>query len=168
MIIASSSPTIIQKESTDSGTSTLVSNVNASPVALTNALVAAAEPVAAVAAAEADLSSVVDHHQTTYDLSRHSNPLANAAQGANQANVLALALAVAAANDPAAQVNAPLNQLPTVSTQLALDTSLASGSSLSGASQPAGHAPLNATNTMKPSGGSSATSTPRKSASASG
>ena len=134
MIIASSSPTIVQKESTEGGASPLVGLV--SP--------AASQTGAGVSEADAELVTV---DQTLYDSVR--NPLgANlvASFAAQAANVIALA--AAAANDPhqANSVNAS-QQLPTVATQLA-NLDLSAGSSQQ--AQVAGHAPLNASNTIKP------------------
>lgn len=180
VIIASSSPTIIQKESAESsGASTVVSSSAGSA----SSVVAATLPVVTNSVApnstnlaEADAELVIVD-QALYESVRQ---LPHGAAG--QLNVIAVA--AAAAIDPQQQlqqqqshgqqqVNGSVSsssfqasgqrhQLPTVSTQSTLiEAGLCSGAP---PSQPAsGHAPLNATNTMKQapsSAGSGHSSTP--------
>lgn len=170
VIIASSSPTIVQKESAESsGGSTVVSSSTSSvgsivtgsqlPV-VTNNLVGVGTQNAVLAEADAELV-IVD--QALYESVRQL-PL----PAAGQLNVIAVA--AAAANDPLQQqqhhhhhqqqqqhhqqhvsgsssFQTSNQQLPTVSTQ---STLIEAGLVLGPPSQPAaGHAPLNATNTMK-------------------
>lgn len=161
MIIASSSPTIIQKESTDSGTSTLVnaSAASSSPAGSAgNVGGAGSGPHAGIPAEQAavakqdtaeSLAAAVD--QTAYEsvLRHQQQQPGSASVSLGQSNVLAVAMA-------AAQEPALINQqglaaaghlsLPTVATQMAPELGgAAAGAPGAGHS----HAPLNATNTMK-------------------
>lgn len=185
VIIASSSPTIIQKESTDSGTSTVVSN-SAGSGSTTGSVVGQSSPsiAAALAAAlETENAELAIVDQSLYESVR--SPLASLLGGAG--NVLNLASVALAANEPTTTTSAPgssntpasLNpstligaqqqqQLPTVCTQqIALEQAQAAAggacaaSGVGSSSQSSSHAPLNATNTMKPSN-SASVSSPRK------
>lgn len=159
VIIASSSPTIIQKESAESsGASTVVSSSagSASSVVVAATLPVVTNSVVANSAnlAEADAELVIVD-QALYESVRQL-PL----PAAGQLNVIAVAAAAAidpqqqpqqvngSSSSSSFQASGQHQQLPTVSTQSTLiEAGLVSGAP---PSQPAsGHAPLNATNTMK-------------------
>lgn len=177
MIIASSSPTIIQKESTDSVVSTPGGAMGspappqpvASPIMMQQQQQQQQEtvsPAAGVAAAAADQSAdspAVINYQSQYNLSTdRAHPLAAylsaAAKIVRPDHTIAVVAAAAAAAEPNSTTN---QQLPTLATQLPANAT--SGRQQADGQAAAGggggsHAPLNSSSTIRSASSANQTS----------
>lgn len=161
MIIASSSPTIIQKESSDSSSiSTVVSSASGSPALAPISAGCGQNSAANNSDADAELV-IVD--QTLYDSAGRHPLTIQLGAGAGTTNLIAVV--AQAAQDPLKQsasghqsAGSLVGQLPTVGSQVNV------GGTVAPELPPVSHAPLNASNTMKqaPTASSNPSSSPRK------